>query len=124
MNTITLSRADKLVIIFSLALVISLYWLLWRGSSEAQEVEIIVNGEKQYILDLHTNTQIQVDGKHGSSMIEIKDGQARFVSSPCSTSFCVRSGWQHQSGDFVACLPNGVSLHLAGGAKVYDAINF
>ena len=121
---VDLSRADKLVIIFSLGLVISLYWLLWRGSSEAQEVEIIVDGEKQYILDLYTNTQIQVDGKHGRSMIEIKDGQVRFVSSPCSTGFCVRSGWQHQSGDFVACLPNGVSLHLAGGVKVYDAINF
>jgi len=119
-----ITRLDKIVIALSSLLVVSLYWGLWRADEEASEVEIFVDGKKSYILDLFENKLVTVQGARGESMIEIKDGQARFVNSPCSTSFCVRSGWQNHGGDFVACLPNSVSLHLVGGQKIYDAINF
>ncbi len=119
-----LTNTDKLVFILSVLLVIGLYWGFWSANEDAREVEILVNGEKTHILDLFEDKRISVTGKLGESIIEIKDGQARFLSSSCNTSFCVRSGWQNHGGDFVACLPNGVSLHLAGGKKVYDAINF
>lgn len=119
-----LTWADKIVLILCVLLTASLYWGLWRADDEAREVEIIVDGEKNYILDLFENKRLSVKGKLGESVIEIKDGQARFISSPCNTSFCVRSGWQNHGGDFVACLPNSVSLHLVGGSKLYDAINF
>jgi len=119
-----LSRVDKLVFILCIIVVVGLYWMLWRADEEAREVEIIINGEKNYILDLHENKRLVVKGSQGESVIEIKNGQARFINSTCHTSFCVRSGWQSHGGDFVACLPNSVSIHLAGGNKVYDAINF
>lgn len=119
-----LSQSDKVVVIFSVVLVASLYWFFWQGNDTAQEVEVLVDGKKTHILDLFENKRVTIQGSLGESIIEIKDGQARFLSSPCNTSFCVRSGWQDHGGDFVACLPNGVSLHLVGGNKVYDAINF
>ena len=119
-----LTSLDKIILLLCFFLVVSLYWVLWRVDEEAHEVEIIVGGEKTYILDLHEDKRLSVKGKQGESIIEIKNGQARFISSSCNTSFCVRSGWQSHSGDFIACLPNSVSIHLAGGKKVYDAINF
>ncbi|MDH5257947.1 MAG: NusG domain II-containing protein [Gammaproteobacteria bacterium] len=119
-----LTAPDKIVFSLSILFIVSLYWGLWQASDEAYEVEIFISGEKNYRLDLHENKRLAVKGKLGDSIIEIKDGQARFISSPCNTSFCVRNGWQSHGGDFAACLPNAVSLHLVGGGKIYDAINF
>jgi len=120
----TLTRSDTVVVALGFLLVSSLYWGFWRADESAAELVIFVNGEKAYILDLFEDKKITVKGSVGDSLIEIKNGQARFISSPCNTSFCVRSGWQMHGGDFAACLPNSVSLHLSGGTKVYDAINF
>ena len=119
-----LNKIDKLVFLFCFLLVVTLYWVLWKADEGAREVEVLVDGEKTHILDLFESKRLSIKGSRGESVIEIKDGQARFLSSPCNTSFCVRSGWQSHSGDFVACLPNSVSLHLVGGKKIYDAINF
>ena len=119
-----LTGLDKIVFVLCILVVLSLYFSFWRADEDASEVEIIVGGVKTHILDLFENKQLSIEGTHGESVIEIKDGQARFISSPCNTSFCVRSGWQSQGGDFVACLPNSVSIHLVGGQKIYDAINF
>jgi len=121
---IKLNRIDWFVLVLCVAFIISLYVRFWKADESAQQVEILVQGEKQYILDLKQDRKITVQGKQGESLIEIKDGKARFISSSCNTSFCVRNGWQQHGGDFVACLPNAVSLHLAGGSKLYDAINF
>lgn len=119
-----LSFSDKSVFVLSFLLVAALYWGLWKSDGLAQEVEILVEGKIQYILDLQEDKIITVQGTRGDSIIKISDGQVRFVSSHCNTSFCVRNGWQKNGGDFIACLPNGVSFYLKGGKKVYDAINF
>ena len=119
-----LTNIARVIFLFCFLFVLSLYWLLWKADENAQEVEVLVDGKKTHILDLFDNKRLSISGSHGESVIEIKDGQVRFVSSPCNTSFCVRSGWQKHGGDFVACLPNSVSFHLVGGKKIYDAINF
>jgi len=118
------TRADKLILLGSIFFVSFLYYFFWVESSEANQVEIFVNGEKRYVYNLAENNTVHVDGKIGESLIEISDNKVRFTHSPCSSQFCVRSGWHEHSGGFAACLPNGVSLHLTGAGKMYDAINF
>jgi len=76
------------------------------------------------VYNLTENNVIDVDGELGQSRIEIADGRVRFIHSPCSSQYCVRSGWHEHSGGLAACLPNKVSLHLSGAGKLYDAINF
>jgi len=120
----SLTFADKVVIFFCTLFVLSLYYFFWVGSSEASQLEIYVNGEKRYIYNLSENNTISVEGKLGESVLEVAEGKVRFIQSPCNTQFCIRSGWHEHAGGLAACLPNGVSVHLTGAGKIYDAINF
>lgn len=68
-----------------------------------------------------------VPGTLGVSEIEIRDGRVRFVSSPCTGKQCVHSGWAKRGGEFIACLPNRVSVTVLGagaGGDYYDSISF
>lgn len=121
-NDITL--ADKAIFVSAIILVAALYAIFWSGRADARHGEILVSGEKQYIIDLQEERQIKIDGKLGESIIEIKNGQARFVESPCSNKVCIRTGWIAQVNALAACLPNGVSLHLVGPNARFDSINF
>jgi len=70
---------------------------------------------------------MRVPGSLGISEIEIRDGQIRFNSSPCQGQQCVHSGWAKRGGEFIACVPNRVSLSVLGqgaGGDYYDSINF
>ncbi len=67
---------------------------------------------------------IEIEGSRGKSMLEVSDGAIRFVDSPCRTKRCVHAGWLKLSGEFAACLPNQVSILIAGDKRRFDAINF
>jgi hypothetical protein len=57
-------------------------------------------------------------------VIEIGDGRARVLASPCTNQTCVASGTIHSRGQWIACLPNGifVSVESAGsGPGAQDA---
>jgi len=36
----------------------------------------------------------------------------------------VRQGWLEQAGEVAVCLPNEVSVELAGSRKKYDSLNY
>jgi len=116
--------ADKIVICMAVGFVIFLYVWLWQTPQEGDDVSILVNGQQQYRLSLQQDKILDVEGGLGISRIEIKAGAVRFFSSPCSNKQCIHRGWLDQAGDFMACLPNRVSLYLLGLNNHYDAINF
>ncbi len=69
----------------------------------------------------------RVPGVLGISEIEVRAGQIRFTHSPCQGQQCVRSGWAKRGGEFIACVPNRVSVSVLGqgaGGDYYDSINF
>jgi hypothetical protein len=69
----------------------------------------------------------RVPGALGISEIEVRAGQIRFNSSPCLGQQCVHSGWAKRGGEFIACVPNRVSVTVLGqgaGGDYYDSINF
>ena len=69
----------------------------------------------------------RVAGRLGISEIEVRDGQIRFNHSPCPGQQCVHSGWAKRGGEFIACVPNRVSVSVLGqgaGGDYYDSINF
>jgi len=121
---IALSKADKLIFVTALSLLVVLYLVFWTADSAAQQVEILVDGEKRYVYDLRDEKTINIEGRLGTSVIRIENGKVRFLNSSCSSKLCIRSGWHEHAGSLLACLPNGVSVHLQGGSKMYDAINF
>ena len=121
---IKLTSADKVIVLMSLLMVISLFYLTWSDTGSSRHVSLYVAGEKRYIIDLMEEKTLSVDGLRGVSQLEIAGGRIRFIESPCSTHFCIRSGWLNKTIGLIACLPNGISLNFSNRNKIYDAINF
>lgn len=118
-----MTLADRVVIGLALGLLGVLYASLWSGARGA-EVAILVNGVEHKRLPLAQDAVLDVAGRIGASRLEIKDGQVRFLASPCTGKQCVHAGRLRRSGEFAACLPNGVSVYVVGMATEFDAINF
>ena len=115
-------------IMYSLILVSCALWILqsWNTSDTADTVaNILVEGELVHSISLNSEqTQIAVDGKLGESIIEIGGGQARFIASPCTGKQCIHSGWLRRTGSTAICLPNRVTLHIAGTTNEIDGVTF
>ena len=120
----SITKADLVVLSAAIVILLSLYISYWGTNQQARQAEIFVMGKKQYILDLNENKRIEVQGKLGVSIIEVKDGKIRFVDSPCTSKQCVRSGWHSHVHSLAACLPNEVAINLVGDNARFDSINF
>jgi hypothetical protein len=115
-------KADIIVIMTAICLVAYLYALFW-GQDRAYRAEIRVGGMEPQVISLRIDQTIEVEGAIGKSVIEVKNGSARFLSSPCDAKLCIRSGWLKHAHELAACLPNGVTLYIMG-EDAFDAINF
>lgn len=118
-----ISLLDKIIVVAGFCFCVFVYFWFWQTSSTmANGVEIKSPNKTQHF-SLFENRVLNIVGPLGMSQIEIKDGQARFLSSPCKNQICVLAGWLKQSGQISVCLPNAVSLQVLGDEQ-YDAINF
>lgn len=57
-----------------------------------------------YEFSLSKDGNYNVEGILGETVIEVKDGKARIISSPCPNKTCISSGYQST----LICLPNKV----------------
>lgn len=121
---IKLTAADKIIVLLSIVLLVFLFSYTWRSSNFSDYVSVYVRGEKRYIVDLKEEKTIEVEGVKGVSKLEVANGKVRFIESPCSSHFCIRSGWLSPAIGLIACLPNGISVQFSNRNKTYDAINF
>ena len=74
---------------------------------------------------LKDEKKVAVKGPLGETYVEIKEGTARIVDSPCPQKICVRMGKIHRVGDIVVCVPNQVLVRVEGKVdeEVPDAIS-
>ncbi|WP_198263651.1 NusG domain II-containing protein [sulfur-oxidizing endosymbiont of Gigantopelta aegis] len=117
--------ADIVILVLASTLSIWLYTLLWfdnsqQGTAERLLIQYADNPPTEYELD--EGKSITIDGHLGPSIIEIKQGKARFIHSSCRNQLCVFHGWLTLTGDTTACLPNRISMTLKGSNNTYDAI--
>ncbi|NOZ52673.1 MAG: NusG domain II-containing protein [Gammaproteobacteria bacterium] len=119
-----LSIGDWLVLLTALVLLVTLYNRYWQSDSSRNQAVIMVSGQFWSNIDLHENQTIEVPGKIGISIVNISNGKIHFSTSPCTTKQCIHQGWLHQGGEFAACLPNEVSIQIAGPDPRFDSINF
>ncbi|HHI93041.1 MAG TPA: NusG domain II-containing protein [Gammaproteobacteria bacterium] len=124
MNGVKLSRGDTVVWLLAATLLIGLYTVFWQADGHGAEAVVLVNGKRWARLDLFHNQDLKVPGPLGHSRIQVRDGQVRFVDSPCPHKLCVHTGWLSQGGEVAICLPNKVSLQILGNDPRFDAINF
>lgn len=95
----------------------------WNGG--AADRAIVRSGGKIFReLPLTPDTRLQVPGPLGVSIITIHNRQARIESDPSPRQYCVRQGWLKQAGEIAICLPNEISIEMAGRNKSYDSLNY
>lgn len=112
-------------IVLSLAMVATA-WLaivLWQGGP-ADRAIIRAGGKIFREVPLSRDQVIEVSGPLGVSTIAIRNRQARIAADPSPRQYCVRQGWLKQAGEIAVCLPNQISLELAGNVKRYDSISY
>ncbi len=114
-----------IVILFMCLMLIpaSLVWLD-RKAAKPDTIHVTTPDAETRAYPLAPNRTLQINGRLGVSEIEIKDGSARFASSPCSGQHCVLSGWHSLSGSGMACLPNRISMTLHAQDNNYDGMNY
>ena len=118
-----IKSGDWLTIILGSIGVLLITIELWGG--ELADKAIIRSGGKIYReVPLSRDQRIEVPGLLGISIINIKQRKARIASDPSPRQYCVRQGWLQQAGEIALCLPNQVSIELAGSRKRYDSLNY
>ena len=58
-----------------------------------------------------------VQGPLGTTEVEIKNGRARIVRSPCKLKVYIKSGYIQYADRLSACLPNKVVVRIEGDAQ-------
>jgi hypothetical protein len=118
-----LKLGDWLVFLAGALFTLWLASVVWQ--SGAADKAIIRSGGKLFReVPLSRNLELEVPGPLGPSRISIHNHQARIASDPSPRQYCVRQGWLKQAGEVAICLPNQVSLELAGSSKRYDSLSY
>ena len=119
-----MTKGDVIILSCAVILLSVLYGIFWSGHGAPAYVRIIVGDKQQALLTLDQDKKLSIKGKLGVSTVEIHAGKVRFSSSPCTGKQCIHSGWASHAGEFIACLPNRVSVSVIGKNQYFDSINF
>ena len=78
-------------------------------------------GDSTLEVNLWVDSTLVVEGALGQTVIRVGGGGLEFISSACPHRVCVERGRVMRSGDYVVCVPNGVSVRIRGESE-FDAI--
>jgi hypothetical protein len=115
---------DYLVLLALCALLLAAFLQLGRRAGEADSVIVRQNGTETIRLPLRLNRRHVARGPLGLTEIEIHNGQARIRRDPSPRQYCVQQGWLRHNGDIAVCLPNRVSIELAGPRQAHDSLAY
>lgn len=99
------------------ALLILNGWLFasWGvGFSKGDWVVVTVNQKETIRLPLDQDQKTHVKGPIGLTEIEVKNGHARIIRSPCKNKVCIKSGYIRYADRLAACIPNRVIIRIVG----------
>jgi hypothetical protein len=123
--------SDFFFIALSLAVFLSSVIFASGGRGDAPTLVVeSPRGKWLYQLAQGSAREIAIPGAMGDSTLVIEDGKVRFIDSPCENKLCVNHAPLSRNGDWNACLPNRVMVHIEGmvnsdgSAQDMDAIAF
>ena len=88
----------------------------YGGRPGAEQLHLRGPG-REWVYPLGADRTVTVSGPLGDTVVEIRGGQARVLSSPCAEKLCVRSGAIARQGQWIACLPNRVFIEVRGDSR-------
>jgi hypothetical protein len=84
---------------------------------------VISDGKDEWLYPLDASRDVEVPGPLGTTVVEIKDGNARVLDSPCPNKTCIAAGEISLNGQWLACLPNRVFVRIEGGPSDGDTVD-
>ena len=112
------------ILIFLTAIFLSFFNLFRKKSEKAAELFVQTPNEK-FIYSLSKDGIYKFKGLLGESSIQVENGKAKFLDSPCENKNCIQSGEISTNGQWAACLPNGIFITIEGKSKEnsFDAVS-
>lgn len=107
---------DLPVLLLSVAALAASILLVRRGGGD-ERLLVVRTPEGEFVYPLSKNAVYKIEGAIGISEIEVVDGTARFLDSPCPGKTCVMSGALSDTGAWAACLPNQVFIRIEGSRQ-------
>jgi hypothetical protein len=112
-ETIFLRPFDFAVIGLSLVLVV-FSGLRVYGKAPAGRRVLIRGADRSWVFPADAEERVAVPGPLGDTVVEVRRGRARVLSSPCDNQTCVAAGHIDARGQWTACLPNRVFVVIEG----------
>lgn len=104
-------------IVAVIAILVSVIFWTNVGSKEGGVVSIYKEGALIKEISLDSDAEFVIEGDY-ENVVTIKDGKAAITKSDCPGADCVHSGWIHEAGRSIVCLPNRVELRIEGASEV------
>jgi hypothetical protein len=114
---------DWLTLMLGLLVTAWSFAVLWH-TDRAEKAIVRSGGKVVGEFPLTENRTIPVQGPLGKSLITIHERRARVAQDPSPRQYCVKQGWLARQGEMAVCLPNQVSVELAGSKKLYDSLSY
>lgn len=116
---LTFCKGDifAIVLVAAIAVLVSVVFWTGIGSEEGSVVSVYQEGELVREVPLNETTELIVEGTYTNKIL-VKDGKAAIVESDCPGTDCVHSGWIHEAGRSIVCLPNRVEIRIEGASEV------
>jgi len=105
---------DRVVVPLLLALAVALIPLQFCREP-GRTVLAEVAGKVVFTAPLGRDRLVDLAGPLGTTQLQIADGRARILTSPCPHKVCIGMGAVSQSGELLACVPNRLLVRIEGG---------
>ncbi len=111
-----LTRLDRMIVALMIG-VCALLFAVFGLREPGQSVQVVQDGKTVYTAPLTQQRSAELSGPLGVTRLEISDGTARIVESPCPYKICIGMGRISRQGEIIACVPNRVLVQVAGGGE-------
>ena len=104
-------------IVAVIAILVSVIFWTKVGTEEGGMLSVYQEGTLIKEISLDSNTEFVIEGEY-ENVVTIRDRKAAITKSDCPGTDCVHSGWIHEAGRSIVCLPNRVELRIEGTSEV------
>lgn len=115
-----LTAFDRKLLVVVVILVALSFLLLLRQDSGGR---VVVRSDNKivFVAPLDRDQRVELEGPLGITVLQIENGAARIVSSPCAHKICIHMGEARHTGDLLACVPNKLVVTIEGDGAEEDA---
>jgi hypothetical protein len=110
-----LTLPDKILIGGLILLTLLSFPIIKHFHHQGKLAVIEVDGKLVGNFPLEEGRVISVNGRLGTTRVEIAGNEVRVLDSPCPHKLCVKSGSISRCGETLVCLPNRVLIRIEGG---------